>query len=391
MKRIVQAIIIILFAAQVAWAIPPLPSSGARIDDTAGNGDTALTWSADKIYDQLAGKQATLTNPITGTSTNHYWPYFTGATSMSGKAITASKPVCSDSSGDPGVCDGTEGVWQVAGSYQAADANLTAYTETTISCGGTADALTPDYTTNVTLADGMRIKCRATAANATTTPSIAPDGLTAHTITKQGGVALVAGDIKGALHEIELVYNLANTRWELLNPANPGSSAADNVDANNIPVKNSAGTYINLTLAGGLALSGTTTQTLTGAAPNADTTGLTAANVPAPTTIVSSGAISVTTKNTYVICTGACQVTLPVAAAGIQACVRNAPGSATVAQLVLRTNQYYELTDHTAWATVSQRMVSGGAATDSICVVGYDATHYATFSHTGTWTDTAAP
>jgi hypothetical protein len=110
---------------------------------------------------------------------------------------------------------------------QAYNANLQAYTET-VSCGGTADALTPDYATNITLTDGQRIKCRATAANATTTPTIAPDGLTARTITKLGGVALVVGDIKGALHELDLIYNLANTRWELQNPANPGGAAADN-------------------------------------------------------------------------------------------------------------------------------------------------------------------
>jgi hypothetical protein len=122
---------------------------------------------------------------------------------------------------------------------------------------------------------------------------------------------------------------------------------------------------------------------------NQDTTGLTAANVPAPTTTVSSGAISVTTKNTYVICTAACQVTIPVAAAGIQVCVRNAPGTTGAITLVNRANQYYELTTHAAWATVNQKLVSGGVATDSICVVGYDATHYATMSYTGTWTDTA--
>lgn len=52
------------------------------------------------------------TGTTTGTGTNHYWPYWTGATSLGAKSITASKPVCSDSSGDPGVCAGTEGVWQ---------------------------------------------------------------------------------------------------------------------------------------------------------------------------------------------------------------------------------------------------------------------------------------
>ena len=107
-----------------------------------------------------------------------------------------------------------------------------------------------------------------------------------------------------------------------------------------------------------------------------------------PTT-VSSGAITVSTKAAYVFCTAACQVTFPVAAAGNQYCVRNQPGTTGVITLVNRASQYYELTDHSAWATVNYKLVSGGAATDSICIVGYDATHYATWASTGTWTSTA--
>src|SRR5581483_1161884 len=86
--------------------------------------------------------------------------------------------------------------------------------------GGTADAITATYSPAVTaLVDGQQCAFRASAANATTTPTFAPNGLTAHTITKEGGVALVSGDIPGALAEVILRYNLANTRWELLNPA----------------------------------------------------------------------------------------------------------------------------------------------------------------------------
>ncbi len=61
----------------------------------------------------------------------------------------------------------------------------------------------------------------ATAANATTTPTFSPDGLTAHTIVKWGGQPLLAGDIPAALSVCILEYNAANTRWELLNPAIP--------------------------------------------------------------------------------------------------------------------------------------------------------------------------
>jgi len=86
--------------------------------------------------------------------------------------------------------------------------------------GGTADAITATYVPAITtLADGQLCFFRASAANETTTPSFAPNGTTARTITMKGGAAVYAGAIPGALAEVILRYNLANTRWELLNPA----------------------------------------------------------------------------------------------------------------------------------------------------------------------------
>lgn len=86
---------------------------------------------------------------------------------------------------------------------------------------GTGDAITASFSPATTaLTDGEQVCVRAASANATTTPTFAPDGLTAHTITRFGGAALVAGDIV-ANHELTLRYNAANTRWELLNPHNP--------------------------------------------------------------------------------------------------------------------------------------------------------------------------
>lgn len=82
---------------------------------------------------------------------------------------------------------------------------------------GTADVITAAYPDTVTaLTDGLRLAFRATAANATSTPTFSPDGLPAHTIVKRGGSALLPGDIPGVLAEIEVRYNLGNTRWELL-------------------------------------------------------------------------------------------------------------------------------------------------------------------------------
>jgi len=85
---------------------------------------------------------------------------------------------------------------------------------------GSADALQATFPTTVEeLTDGLILAVRAGAANATATPTFAPDDLTPHTITKLGGVALVAGDIYGAGHELLLRYRASATRWELLNPA----------------------------------------------------------------------------------------------------------------------------------------------------------------------------
>lgn len=86
--------------------------------------------------------------------------------------------------------------------------------------GGTADAITVTYANApAALTDGMEVKFRASAANATTTPTLNVNALGAKTITRGGGSALQAGDIVGNLTECTVRYNLANTRWELLSPA----------------------------------------------------------------------------------------------------------------------------------------------------------------------------
>jgi hypothetical protein len=90
--------------------------------------------------------------------------------------------------------------------------------------GGTADAITATFEPPITAAqlqDGTLFLVEAANANATTTPTFAPDGLTARTITKNGGQALVAGDIRAAGHKLLLCYDLSSTRYELLNPTPP--------------------------------------------------------------------------------------------------------------------------------------------------------------------------
>lgn len=144
--------------------------------------------------------------------------------------------------------------------------------------GGSADAITATFTPALTvLNDGQLCFFRASAANATTTPTFSPNGLTARTITKAGGVAVVAGDIPGNLAEVALRYNSANTRWELWNPSAPdlpagsiGTSALANSAVTYAKIQNetadtllgnptgSSAAPSEITLGAGLAFSGTT-------------------------------------------------------------------------------------------------------------------------------------
>ena len=92
--------------------------------------------------------------------------------------------------------------------------------------GGTADALTVTMTPAVTsLTDGLLVSFRSVSANATTTPTLKANATTAHVITAKGGAALSPGNIAGSGAEYLAVYNLANTRFELLNPTNATASA----------------------------------------------------------------------------------------------------------------------------------------------------------------------
>lgn len=97
---------------------------------------------------------------------------------------------------------------------------------------GTVNAITATYTPAITLADKTICSLYCAGANTSTAPTFAPNGLTARPITKLGGQALAAGDIPRAGFVALLQYDLASTRWELLNPATstiPSSYVQNNV------------------------------------------------------------------------------------------------------------------------------------------------------------------
>jgi hypothetical protein len=88
----------------------------------------------------------------------------------------------------------------------------------------------------------------------------------------------------------------------------------------------------------------------------------------------------------YFFCTTAtaCSVTLPVPAAGYEFCVRmdnNVSANITIAG---QDSVYVEAPARTGWGTIAHGLVTTTAAvTNQICLVGYDATHYAVMNYTG--------
>jgi len=91
-----------------------------------------------------------------------------------------------------------------------------------------------------------------------------------------------------------------------------------------------------------------------------------------------------------VVCSAACSITPPATlTAGMQMCAMNAPGGAYVITLVNSTNIKYGATANTAYYAANRKLVSGGTATDKICLVATSTTEYIVASSTGTWTDTA--
>jgi len=121
--------------------------------------------------------------------------------------------------------------------------------------GGTADALTLTLTPPITAyAEGLTVRFRVgPATNNTTTPTLAINGLTAHTITKYDGASLAAGDLP-ANSVVEVVYN--NGAWRLMiTPqsqvqGNDGSTAVTSATSVNLTSTSSRVQVVSITTEG---------------------------------------------------------------------------------------------------------------------------------------------
>lgn len=181
-------------------AFPAIKRVGAGLafrvgDDSA---DAGISASTGTFTGALTYGGVTLSNSVTGT----------------GSMVLSSAPSLTN----PDVTT------QAAGNNTTKAAS-TAFVTALVSAGlwaaaaGTANALTGAYTPAVTaLTDGMVLGFRAASNITSTTPTYKADGTTARTIVRDDGKALDGTEIVAA-GEYFIRYNLANTRWELLNPS----------------------------------------------------------------------------------------------------------------------------------------------------------------------------
>ncbi len=101
---------------------------------------------------------------------------------------------------------------------------------------------------------------------------------------------------------------------------------------------------------------------------------------------VGSGIVTIPTARAKYVCSAACDLFLPATAAGNQFYVANDVGVTAQIALEPPTGTQYGKTDDTAYCTAGQGLLSGGAATDKIELIGRDSTHYLVKQSTGTWT-----
>lgn len=110
-------------------------------------------------------------------------------------------------------------------------------------------------------------------------------------------------------------------------------------------------------------------------------------------TVEATNGKTITVKSGYYIATGTSNFVVPTpsSAGGNQYCFKQAnAGTSAITVIPVHTSSVQlGKTDNSGYCDADDKLVSGGAATDQLCIVALDATHYMVFSSTGTWTCTA--
>lgn len=95
-------------------------------------------------------------------------------------------------------------------------------------------------------------------------------------------------------------------------------------------------------------------------------------------TVFGSGTITVPAGNSVIVgCTSTCSVPVPVPMAGYQICIKNLAGVTTVITLsALGSSAAYPKADDSGYGTAGTGTMVSSAATNKVCLIGRDATHY---------------
>jgi hypothetical protein len=88
-----------------------------------------------------------------------------------------------------------------------------------VTTAGTGTLYTANFTNNVVLTEGLRVIVKAHTANTGSITYINMDSTGPYVIKNMNGSDLVVGEIAGANHYLDLVYNSSNQTWVLLNPS----------------------------------------------------------------------------------------------------------------------------------------------------------------------------
>ena len=353
------------------WIVTNVLASGITNGATSGT-VSALQWANWHWFNVTASSQ-TITLPVV-----------TSLPTSGGIAIAA---VGNSVTLTPNAADAINGGSN--GASVTIAANVVAFVTTTSTSGATAITALPLSTAAISIATtspitGGTITGSGTIACATCVTSAA--SLTSTAVVLGGGgqatstdasMTAVAGALKlgasGTVGSIELGNSTSGTGLIHMAAGALGSSDIT-VPGGTIVVvaKDTTDVLTNKSISGA-------TNTLT-AIPN---TAVNATPLPTPGTSVTLAA-----PREYYICTGACNITVPVPAAGYEFCVRNDNAiTSAITFLGIGSSAMYEKTTFLTYGTAGTgTAVSGGAAGDKLCLLGRDATHYLVASFTGTWT-----
>lgn len=197
--------------ATLLSTISALGNDTSTTSNTIGTGSLTFTVSANKGF--LVGQpviivsQANPANFVYGPVTSYSGTTLVmNSTATDGSGTFAAWNVFTSSVPGPTGATGATGAQGPSGSLPSAAATGT-------------DTITATYSPALTLTDKISCSLVLAGANATSAPTFNPNGVGATTITKNGGKALLPGDLPGAGAVAILQYNATETFWELLNPA----------------------------------------------------------------------------------------------------------------------------------------------------------------------------